>query len=89
MLYEDPEDGVPKIHVRCDNYMAWVQEQNLPLHMHVQKGRTIRFDQVEYHNLYKRSYCEFVTIMKKFQVADHEYGGICVLQDATGSVCET
>ncbi len=47
MLYEDPEDGVPKIHVRCDNYLAWIQEQtNLPLHLHVQKEKKIMFDQV-------------------------------------------
>ncbi len=46
VLYEDPEDGVPKIHVRCDNYLAWIQEQKMPLHLHVQKDKKISFDQV-------------------------------------------
>ena len=46
VVYEDPEDSVPKIHVRCENYMAWMQEQNFPLHLHVQKNKKIMFDQV-------------------------------------------
>ena len=46
VVYEDPEDKIPKIHVRCDHYMIWIQEQKMPLHLHVQRGRQISFDQV-------------------------------------------
>ena len=46
VLYEDPQDKVPKLHVRCANYMAWIQEQRMPLHLHVQKDKKIMFDQV-------------------------------------------
>ena len=46
VLYEDPEDKVPKLHIRCDNYMIWIQEQKLPLHLHVQRNKKISFDQV-------------------------------------------
>ena len=46
ILYEDPEDQIPKIVCRCDNYMAWIQEQRMPLHLHVEKGKEIRFNQV-------------------------------------------
>ena len=37
VLYEDPPDGVPKIHVRSRKYMAWIAENNLPVHMHVER----------------------------------------------------
>ena len=46
VVYEDPEDKIPKIHVRCDKYMIWIQEQKMPLHLHVGKDRNIGFDQV-------------------------------------------
>ena len=46
VLYEDPEDQVPKIVCRCDNYMAWIQEQRMPLHLHVGRDKIIAFDQV-------------------------------------------
>jgi len=45
VLYEDPPDGVPKLHVRTSKYMAWIAEQGLPTHMHVGKGRALQFDQ--------------------------------------------
>ena len=37
VLYEDPPDGVPKIHIRSRKYMAWIAENQLPTHMHVSK----------------------------------------------------
>ena len=37
VLYEDPPDGVPKIHIRSRKYMAWIAENSLPTHMHVAK----------------------------------------------------
>ena len=37
VLYEDPEDGIPKIHVRSSRYMAWIAENNLPVHMHAER----------------------------------------------------
>lgn len=37
VLYEDPEDGIPKIHVRSSRYMAWIAEMMLPSHLHVDK----------------------------------------------------
>ena len=46
VLYEDPEDQIPKIVCRCDNYMAWIQEQRMPLHLHVSRDKNISFDQV-------------------------------------------
>ena len=54
ILYEDPEDQIPKIVCRCDNYMAWIQEQRMPLHLHVEKGKEIRFNQVRIHTLQKQ-----------------------------------
>ena len=39
VLYEDPEDGIPKIHVRSSRYMAWIAEMMLPSHLHVDKVR--------------------------------------------------
>jgi len=45
VLYEDPEDKIPKIVCRCDNYMAWIQEQKMPLHLHVGRDKNIMFDQ--------------------------------------------
>ena len=46
VLYEDPQDKVPKLHIRCANYMAWIQEQRMPLHLHVQNDKKLMFDQV-------------------------------------------
>ena len=37
VLYEDPPDQIPKIHVRSNKYMAWIAEQMMPVHMHVEK----------------------------------------------------
>ena len=37
VLYEDPPDGVPKIHVRSSKYMAWIAEMMLPTYLHVNK----------------------------------------------------
>ena len=48
VLYEDPEDKIPKIVCRCDNYMAWMQEQKMPLHLHVGRDKEVRFDQVSH-----------------------------------------
>jgi len=45
VLYEDPPDGIPKIHIRSSKYMAWIAEQGMPVHMHVEKGRQLAFDQ--------------------------------------------
>ena len=39
VLYEDPQDGIPKIHVRSSRYMAWIAEMMLPSHLHVDKVR--------------------------------------------------
>ena len=36
-MYENPPDGIPKIHVRSSKYMAWIAENNLPVHLHVKK----------------------------------------------------
>ena len=35
VLYEDPPDQIPKIHVRSRKYMAWIAENALPVHLHV------------------------------------------------------
>ena len=45
VLYEDPPDQIPKIHVRSSKYMAWIAEMMLPSHLHVDKSKTIQFDQ--------------------------------------------
>jgi len=45
VLYEDPPDAIPKIHIRSSKYMAWIAEQGMPVHMHVEKGRQLAFDQ--------------------------------------------
>ena len=37
VLYEDPPDQIPKIHVRSSKYMAWIAEMMLPSHLHVDK----------------------------------------------------
>ena len=37
VLYEDPPDTIPKIHVRTSKYMAWIVEMMLPTHLHVNK----------------------------------------------------
>lgn len=37
VLYEDPPDQIPKIHIRSNKYMAWIAEQQMPVHMHVEK----------------------------------------------------
>ena len=37
VLYEDPQDGIPKIHVRSRKYMAWIAEMMLPTYLHVDK----------------------------------------------------
>ena len=42
VLYEDPPDGIPKIHIRSSKYMAWIAEQGMPVHMHVEKVRNIK-----------------------------------------------
>ena len=39
VLYEDPPDAIPKIHIRSSKYMAWIAEQGMPVHMHVEKVR--------------------------------------------------
>ena len=39
VLYEDPPDKIPKIHVRSSKYMAWIAEQNLPTYLHVDRVR--------------------------------------------------
>ena len=39
VLYEDPPDQIPKIHVRSSKYMAWIAEMMLPSHLHVDKVR--------------------------------------------------
>ena len=47
VLYEDPPDCVPKIHIRSRKYMAWIAENNLPTHMHVSKvGCSGRFSRL-------------------------------------------
>ena len=37
LLYEDPPDKIPKIHVRSSKWMAWIAEQNLPTYLHVDR----------------------------------------------------
>ena len=46
VLYEDPPDGVPKIHVRSRKYMAWIAENNLPVHMHAERASGDVMDRV-------------------------------------------
>ena len=46
ILFEDPEDKVPKLLCKCENYMVWIQEQKMPLHLHVDRNKKIMFDQV-------------------------------------------
>ena len=44
VLYEDPPDAIPKIHIRSSKYMAWIAEQQMPVHMHVEKVRNRHVD---------------------------------------------
>ena len=48
ILFEDPEDKVPKLLCKFENYMAWIQEQKMPLHLHVDRNKKIMFDQVNW-----------------------------------------
>ena len=41
VLYEDPPDNIPKIHVRSSRYMAWIAENNLPVHLHAEKASNV------------------------------------------------
>ena len=41
VLYEDPPDAIPKIHVRSKKYMAWIAEMMLPTYLHVEKVKFI------------------------------------------------
>ena len=50
VLYEDPPDGVPKIHVRSRKYMAWIAENNLPVHMHAERVSDDVMNRVYYEN---------------------------------------
>ena len=53
VLYEDPPDGVPKIHVRSSKYMAWIAEMMLPTYLHVNKVfNTGHLDLNFYHNYF-------------------------------------
>ena len=73
ILYEDPEDKIPKIHCKCQNYMAWIQEQKMPLHLHVNKDKKVSFDQVRQNeNYFKLEHFEKNAI----SVANHEFGRV-------------
>eukprot|EP00092_Neocalanus_flemingeri_P075995 GFUD01094224.1.p1 GENE.GFUD01094224.1~~GFUD01094224.1.p1 ORF type:complete len:743 (-),score=222.03 GFUD01094224.1:579-2807(-) len=61
VLYEDPPDQIPKIHVRSNKYMAWIAEQMMPVHMHVEKGKTIQFDQWRIAHLAEFGICNFAS----------------------------
>eukprot|EP00091_Calanus_sinicus_P020112 TRINITY_DN5325_c0_g1_i2.p1 TRINITY_DN5325_c0_g1~~TRINITY_DN5325_c0_g1_i2.p1 ORF type:complete len:203 (+),score=44.33 TRINITY_DN5325_c0_g1_i2:729-1337(+) len=61
VLYEDPPDQIPKIHVRSSKYMAWIAEQMMPVHMHVEKGKTIQFDQWRIAHLAEFGICNFAS----------------------------
>jgi len=61
VLYEDPPDQIPKIHVRSSKYMAWIAEQMMPVHMHVEKGKTIQFDQWRIAHLAEFGICNFMS----------------------------
>ena len=45
VLYEDPPDRIPKIHVRSKKYMAWIAEMMLPTYLHVEK---VTFDIIQF-----------------------------------------
>jgi len=61
VLYEDPPDQIPKIHVRSNKYMAWIAEQMMPVHMHVEKGKHIQFDQWRIAHLAEFGICNFAS----------------------------
>jgi len=61
VLYEDPPDTIPKLHVRSTKYMAWIAEQMLPVRMHVEKGKIIQFDQWRIAHLAEFGICNFST----------------------------
>jgi len=61
VLYEDPPDQIPKIHIRSNKYMAWIAEQQMPVHMHVEKGKTIQFDQWRIAHLAEFGICNFAS----------------------------
>jgi len=61
VLYEDPPDTIPKIHVRSSKYMAWIAEQQMPVHMHVEKGKNIQFDQWRIAHLAEFGICNFAS----------------------------
>jgi len=61
VLYEDPPDQIPKLHVRSNKYMAWIAEQQMPVHMHVEKGKTIQFDQWRIAHLAEFGICNFAS----------------------------
>ena len=62
VLYEDPPDQVPKIHVRSSKYMAWIAENQLPVHMHVEKGKALQFDQWRIAHLAEFGLCNFAEV---------------------------
>ena len=48
VLYEDPPDRIPKIHVRSKKYMAWIAEMMLPTYLHVEKVTLSSFDFISF-----------------------------------------
>ena len=62
VLYEDPPDQVPKIHVRSSKYMAWIAENQLPVHMHAEKGKALQFDQWRIAHLAEFGLCNFAEV---------------------------
>merc|ERR1712013_661923 len=42
-------------------YMAWIAEQQMPVHMHVEKGKTIQFDQWRIAHLAEFGICNFAS----------------------------
>ena len=59
VLYEDPQDTIPKIHVRTSKYMAWIAEMMLPSHLHVNRGKAIQFDQWRISHLAEFGICNY------------------------------
>ena len=75
VLYEDPEDTIPKIHVRSSKYMAWIAEMMLPSHLHVDKVNQIEPLKLATFNIFLHM---FFSRTKLFSLIN---GGLLILQN--------
>ena len=82
VLYEDPPDGVPKIHVRSSKYMAWIAEMMLPTYLHVNKV----FNTTAVHSLYLNLNNDFLRVDKHSTLIS---GGFLTWQSLESATSQT